>query len=340
MNEKTDIHDMNRLVSVIIPVYNVRPYLEEALDSVLRQTYRNLEILVIDDGSTDGSGEVCDLYAARDPRVRVIHQENRGLSAARNAGLDAMTGGIVAFLDSDDAFLPGMVERMLAALEETGADVASCESGRLPQRAPAAPETARSVALYDRDQVLEKTLTGGLGWAVWRRLYRARVFSDLRFPEGRVYEDTAILPGLLERAGLFCVISDALVLHRVRPGSISQTINGRSVRDYLKATEELADHVLRGAYSEGLKRLAEERLTQALISTWNRLSLLPDSEETAFRREIRATLMARGPILAPRDVSHRLNYLLICRCPNLCARLYRTFKRLTKPWIIPKGKAR
>ena len=91
----------NELVSVIIPVYNVQPYLREALDSVIHQTYSNLEIIIIDDGSTDGSGRICDEYAEQDQRIKVIHQENKGLSSTRNAGLDRMTGEIVAFLDSD-----------------------------------------------------------------------------------------------------------------------------------------------------------------------------------------------------------------------------------------------
>ena len=92
------------LISVIIPVFNVRPYLAKALESVIRQTYSHLEIIVVDDGSTDGSGDICDEFAARDERIKVIHQENRGLSAARNAGLDRAAGEYIAFLDSDDAW--------------------------------------------------------------------------------------------------------------------------------------------------------------------------------------------------------------------------------------------
>ena len=94
---------------MIIPVYNVRPYIEEALDSVIGQTYRKLEIIIIDDGSTDGSGEICDRYAEQDCRIKVYHQENKGLSAARNTGLDASTGSVIAFLDPDDAFAPDMI---------------------------------------------------------------------------------------------------------------------------------------------------------------------------------------------------------------------------------------
>ena len=116
---------MGPLVSVIVPVYNVLPYLREALDSVINQTYKNLEILIVDDGSTDGSGEVCDEYLS-DPRVIVIHQENKGLSGARNTGLDRMTGEYVAFIDSDDAFKPEMIERMLETITRNKAEMSIC----------------------------------------------------------------------------------------------------------------------------------------------------------------------------------------------------------------------
>ena len=114
------------LISVIIPVYNVRHYLKEALDSVIFQTYRNLEIIIIDDGSTDGSREICDDYLD-DSRVTVIHQKNKGLSAARNAGLDIMTGEYVAFLDSDDAYQSSFIEEMVNAIVREVADIVVCK---------------------------------------------------------------------------------------------------------------------------------------------------------------------------------------------------------------------
>ena len=117
---------MEPLVSVIIPVYNVRPYLREALESVLGQTYRNLEILIINDGSNDGSEAVCDEYEKKDPRITVVHQENKGLSTARNVGLNRRTGDYVAFLDPDDAFHPDMIWILMGALRRNGAKIAVC----------------------------------------------------------------------------------------------------------------------------------------------------------------------------------------------------------------------
>ena len=114
------------LVSVIIPVYNVESYLEEALDSVLNQSYDNLEIIIIDDGSTDSSGQICDNYEKKDERVYVIHQEHRGLSAARNTGLDIMTGEAVAFLDSDDAFNQDFIKVLADIMEKENVDVVVC----------------------------------------------------------------------------------------------------------------------------------------------------------------------------------------------------------------------
>ena len=117
----------NIMISIIIPVYNVIDYIEEALDSVIHQTYQNLQIIVVDDGSTDGSGLVCDEYAKKDKRITVIHQENKGLSAARNAGLDIAKGEYIAFLDSDDAFHREMIEHLLGVAQNENADIITCD---------------------------------------------------------------------------------------------------------------------------------------------------------------------------------------------------------------------
>ena len=119
--------DNSSLVSVIIPVFNVQPFLSEALDSVIQQTYRNLEIILIDDGSRDGSEEICDEYARRDERIVVIHQKNKGLSAARNAGLDIMSGNAIVFLDPDDAFQPDYIKAMMTEMICQEADLVICK---------------------------------------------------------------------------------------------------------------------------------------------------------------------------------------------------------------------
>lgn len=111
---------------MIIPVYNVKPYLCEAVDSVINQTYRNLEIIIVDNGSTDGSGEICDEYKT-DPRVTVIHQKNLGLSGARNTGMNMATGSIISFLDSDDAFHPEMIQRTVKTILDYDADIVVCK---------------------------------------------------------------------------------------------------------------------------------------------------------------------------------------------------------------------
>ncbi len=117
---------MQQLVSIIIPVYNVAPFLRESLDSAINQTYKNLEIILVDDGSTDESGIICDEYAKLDTRIKVIHQKNQGLSAARNTGLDIMKGSIVSFLDSDDAFYPDTIKTMVETMQNQNSDIVSC----------------------------------------------------------------------------------------------------------------------------------------------------------------------------------------------------------------------
>ncbi len=165
------------LVSVIVPVYNVRPYIEEALDSLVLQTYGRLEILLVDDGSNDGSGGVCDRYASRDARFRVIHQENRGLSAARNAGLDCMTGEIVAFLDPDDALHPDMIRRLLEAMLREKADMAVCKYCAVQSFGSLKDVHRHRQSIQAADRILScrEALTelavGELGHTVWNKLY-------------------------------------------------------------------------------------------------------------------------------------------------------------------------
>ncbi len=226
-------------VSVIIPVYNVFPYLREAVDSVISQTYRNLEIIIIDDGSSDGSGEVCDEYKT-DPRVRVVHQRNRGLSAARNTGLDIMTGDYTMFLDSDDVYHPDMVEKMVNAIIKSKADLVICSyneietEGRKNNEAKIIQHiqdykiiTAREALLASYDDQIRTY--------AWNKIYPGKIWDHLRYPEGHVYEDMFVFPDILEQCERILLIPDVLVDYRQRKDSITHTGLPQNILDSVMA---------------------------------------------------------------------------------------------------------
>lgn len=225
------------LVSIIIPVYNVKPYLKEALDSVIFQTYNNLEILIIDDGSTDGSGKICDLYLY-DSRVKVIHQENRGLSAARNTGLSLMTGSFVAFLDPDDAYYPDYISTMVAAMDDADLVISKfsshCTKGKLKQKGEVIPSIFAGT--YDRIYSLHALSDNQINVSVWNKLYRVELWKDIRFPEGHNFEDAAIAYEIIDRCKKVCVIDDLLYLHRKRSDSITGTLSWKNLDDRLLAS--------------------------------------------------------------------------------------------------------
>lgn len=186
------------LISVIIPVYNVEKYLHRCLDSVIAQTYQNLEIICVDDGSIDESGRICDQYAVRDARIKVIHQENQGLSAARNRGLDVAEGEYIAFVDSDDYILEGMYKKMLDKLLDYSVDLCVCQwqyefsDGRQVVKKKNIDPTIYGckTSLEFARFLYRGNYENGVVVAAWNKLYRRALLDKIRF-EGRIHEDEA-----------------------------------------------------------------------------------------------------------------------------------------------------
>ena len=187
---KTEELSMDK-ISVIIPVYKVENYLERCVRSVCNQTYPELEILLIDDGSPDRSGEICDVLAGQDARIRVIHKSNGGLSDARNAGIDASTGDWLAFVDSDDWLDPRMLEILKIQAEKYGAEIAECSYRNL-YKEMVKEETSCSGNVIVATPV--EAIEGNLDWknfkpVAWNKLYRADIVGRIRYPKGKLHED-------------------------------------------------------------------------------------------------------------------------------------------------------
>lgn len=227
------------MISVIVPVYNVEPYLRKCLDSIVGQTFRDLEILVIDDGSTDGSGKICDEYAEKDERVRVFHTENRGLSAARNLGLDNASGEWIGFVDSDDWIESDMYEVLLDKALETGADVVEC--GLCKERDDITIEHKREEMLLSGMEAVEALLCGRLFDYAWDKLWERKCFEELRFPINRVHEDTAITYRAFAEAKTVCSIPQIKYHYVHRPNSLSTTYNIENLIGFWLSVKEQHD---------------------------------------------------------------------------------------------------
>ena len=217
-------------VSVIVPIYNTRPFLEECVRSILNQQFSEpFEVLLVDDGATDGCDVLCDELAAQDKRIRVFHQENQGLSGARNTGIDAARGRYYAFVDADDVVHPGYLQALYDACETHDAYMAICavedvnEDGT-SQDPPEYTLPAETGVFVGKDLLNRFYAPNGTYYTVaWNKLYRAEVWKLLHYPEGRLHEDDFVAHRLFWRCDKVVCLDAPLYNYRLRKGSICRT---------------------------------------------------------------------------------------------------------------------
>lgn len=279
---------MHDLISVIMPVYNVEAYLEESIESVLNQDHRELELIVIDDGSPDNCGAICDAYAAKDSRVKVIHQKNGGAAAAKNAGLRIASGTWLSFVDSDDYLEPGAYSHMLQVLKEHQADVVQCSFQDL-YRNRVEPNIQQPCVLNERQYLLRFPKD----WScplLWNKLYRRSLFDGVFFEEGHKIDDEYFTyQGFLEPCKV--VVDDRIVYnYRRRASSVmcSPAAAEQRIRDgidfVVKRRKKVTDRwpELRRAFDESYTD-AMWYLAEASGNTESTIELLKGHLKTYFR---------------------------------------------------------
>lgn len=208
------------LISVIIPVYNVSNYLAQCLESVLGQTYTNLQIICVDDGSTDGSGEICDFYAKKDSRLQVIHQKNAGAGAARNTGLSIAEGDFIGFVDSDDYITPEMYHSLLDALTQTGSDIAACNTVEVFLNRTVECDSNGELHCFSGMELLKRTAEHWKYYIMVNKLFRRELVQGIRFPEGNIIDDGFYTYQIIAKAKKVAWIERDLYYYRQRSSSV------------------------------------------------------------------------------------------------------------------------
>ena len=215
-------------LSIIVPIYNVEKYLTECVESICNQTYNDLEIILIDDGSTDLSGKICDEFAKKDERVVVIHKSNGGLSSARNAGIDVAKGEYIGFVDSDDYVAPQMYRELYESICENNADVSIC--GYMTVTEAGNPQISCSLKKEQLSgfEALRKLGIDGIGGPPFviavNKLYRKSLFSKIRFPNGKLHEDAFIMHEIFDNCSLISTVDRVLYFYRQRNDSITKQV--------------------------------------------------------------------------------------------------------------------
>ena len=266
---------METAISVIVPVYRVEKYLPACIDSILNQTFTDFELILVDDGSPDRCPEICDETAKRDARVRVIHQANAGLSAARNAGIEIAHGEWLGFVDSDDYIAPQFYEKLYQTAQRTDADCVMCsvqnvdESGKLIDsalmRVADEVKTGREVLRkIGRDDVTPYL-------TAWNKLYRRKLFNTLRYPAGRQNEDVFVFAELFCQVQRAVCVAEPLYFYRKRIGSIMNSVVTLRNLDEMWAYVNCFEHLQQDDEESTLKE-TEKRVFAKLTGVYYRVT--------------------------------------------------------------------
>lgn len=259
---------MNNKVSVIIPVYKVEAYLDRCLSSIVDQTYSNIEIILVDDGSPDKSGELCDKWAQTDDRIIVIHKENGGLSSARNAGIEAATGDFYFFVDSDDWVTKEAISSLVSIAVKTEADIVSGSYIITSERHDDLSVKDNYVVM-NREKALEYYLQIGMAktisdYPAWGKLYKQQLFDTERFPVGQLYEDVATVYKLIKKANKYVKSEQVIYFYYKNNNSITHNKFKSSDLDAIKVGKDLVAES--EAENEIIKLLAKQKEIRGYFS--------------------------------------------------------------------------
>lgn len=244
------------IVSVIVPIYKVEQYLQQCIDSICNQTYEKLEIILVDDGSPDNCGAICDSYSKSDPRILVVHKENGGLSSARNAGLDVATGAYVAFVDADDTIHLQFIEILMRLCQDYECDIAQCDFLMVSEQSIKLPLNSQgSLLFYTGKQAIHELCTGkeDVKYTIaWNKIYRRDLFRKVRYPLGRIHEDEFTTYQILWKARKIVITNQYLYYYLQRQKSIMGKKYSIKRLDVLDAFKErmnfLKEHKLEKEY--------------------------------------------------------------------------------------------
>ncbi len=237
------------LISVIVPVYNVEKYIRKCLDSIINQSYKNLEIIVINDGSTDASGQICDDYAKKDSRVKVIHQKNKGLSNARNTGINHASGAYITFADSDDWMEPEMYQVLYKNLIDHQADISICGSKNVSRNSEKIRNRRPKIIKYTQAEYVKKYLKIGsqsCEYYVWNKLYKKELITDDQYPANLTSEDVLGTYKAILRAKTVTVTTQPLYHYRQNDGSITSSFSTKDF-DLLEIWDKVVKYTEKNA---------------------------------------------------------------------------------------------
>lgn len=315
------------LISVIVPVYNMEKYLDECVASILGQTYSNFELILIDDGSKDSSAALIDTWAKKDDRVIAIHNQNEGVSVARNTGIDIARGEYLVFVDSDDYVAPEYIEVLVQAAKDANADMAMCGMYALFRdvffRATSMPGVTQ---IFSPQKYMESFyINTGFFSVAWNKIYKKQLFDTVRFLEGRLNEDTIIMPQLIAKANKVAYVAEPLYFYRQRQGSIMHAEKREQiVLNLLNIYEELIQ------LHEQKKEMHLCRLAQKvyLNKSFEYFSDMRQTNRLEIRKKQKKycgqiVIYAKFPILV------RVKMIVFTLLPNLYCIVY---KRKTVKW--------
>ncbi len=294
------------MISIIVPVYKVEPYLHQCIDSIIHQTYRDLEILLIDDGSTDKCSEICNEYARFDPRIRVFHTQNRGLSAARNFGLQRAKGEYIGFVDSDDWIEPDMYEFLLRQIEVGDADISTCE---LWYEYPNCQKIGTKIQtiIYSGIEAIRALIHCSFYPSMWNKLFKKSLWSSVHFPDGHNFEDVSTLYKVILKAHRVSCSATPLYHYRMRKSSISHTcsMSDRIDRWMAYHSRYVSLSVLPGISTDkDCLTILKDVLAQIAVDIWCSVVKTPKTQRNYEKlREVSSFVRNNYPFFGHRDWS-------------------------------------